>query len=108
MVQLAIEHLEAVEAHFRHGAHHRLRSISVGGSMPIRQVPIGVAVHHGPFSARATTTPVGAVPIGVRVVAVELLLFRPTTTGRHAAGTLVAATAAAADGVTVVAPGASR
>lgn len=78
--------------------------------MSVAQVPVGVTVHHGPFPGRATPAliPVGTVSISVRIVSpVELRLLRPTTTGRHAvvaaaAGTLLAATVAAA-GVAVFA-----
>lgn len=115
LVQLPVQHLEAVKAHLRHGVSHRLAAIATGGrsSMSITQVPVGVTVHHGPFPGRATPAliPVGTVSISVRIVSpVELRLLRPTTTGRHAvvaaaaAGTLLAATAtAAAAGVAVFA-----
>lgn len=81
--------------------------------MPIGHVTIGVAVHHGTLSTIGATSAivsVSAVPVSVRIVSIELLLFRPTTTGRHAARTLitaVTATAGAASGVAVVASGAS-
>lgn len=94
VVKLPGQHLKAVETHFRHLAGHR--RLLAPTTSDIVQMTVGqisvVAVGHRPVPAARgpTCTAIalnpsfsGAVPIGVRVVPVELLLLRPTAAGRH-------------------------